>query len=120
MADPLPPLVENSLEVAWNYLEGLGEISDPQKSAECFEASSRDIEGGDAYSHGFKSCDPSPSAAASARFMIDPCCPRCLGLGWVCENHPDRVWMMTSAVSVGRVCRADANASAWRNLIPRR
>jgi hypothetical protein len=34
MADPLPPLVENSLEVAWNYLEALGEISDPQKSAE--------------------------------------------------------------------------------------
>jgi hypothetical protein len=34
MADPLPPLVENSLEVAWNYLEGLGEISDPQESAE--------------------------------------------------------------------------------------
>jgi hypothetical protein len=34
MAEPLPALVENSLTVAWNYLEGLGEISDPQQSAE--------------------------------------------------------------------------------------
>jgi hypothetical protein len=34
MAEPLPALVENSLKVAWNYLEGLGEISDPQRSAE--------------------------------------------------------------------------------------
>ena len=34
MAEPLPALVENSLEVAWNYLQGLGQISDPQDSAE--------------------------------------------------------------------------------------
>jgi hypothetical protein len=24
--------------------------------------------------------------------MIDPNCPICLGLGWVCENHPNRAW----------------------------
>lgn len=24
--------------------------------------------------------------------MIDPNCPACFGLGWVCENHPDRAW----------------------------
>jgi hypothetical protein len=24
--------------------------------------------------------------------MIDPRCPICFGLGWVCENHPDRIW----------------------------
>jgi hypothetical protein len=24
--------------------------------------------------------------------MIDPECPICFGLGWVCENHPKRVW----------------------------
>jgi hypothetical protein len=24
--------------------------------------------------------------------MIDPNCPICFGLGWVCENHPKRVW----------------------------
>ena len=24
--------------------------------------------------------------------MIDPKCPICFGLGWVCENHPKRVW----------------------------
>jgi hypothetical protein len=24
--------------------------------------------------------------------MIDPNCPVCFGIGWVCENHPMRVW----------------------------
>ena len=34
MAEPLPALVKNSLEVAWNFLDALGEISDPQNTAE--------------------------------------------------------------------------------------
>jgi hypothetical protein len=24
--------------------------------------------------------------------MINPNCPICFGLGFVCENHPDRAW----------------------------
>jgi hypothetical protein len=24
--------------------------------------------------------------------MIDPDCKVCLGIGWVCENHPNRAW----------------------------
>lgn len=24
--------------------------------------------------------------------MIDPNCKVCLGIGWVCENHPQRAW----------------------------
>ena len=24
--------------------------------------------------------------------MINRFCPLCLGVGWVCENHPNRVW----------------------------
>ena len=24
--------------------------------------------------------------------MIDPTCPVCFGMGWVCENHPKRAW----------------------------
>jgi len=24
--------------------------------------------------------------------MIDPDCKVCLGIGWVCENHPKRAW----------------------------
>ena len=24
--------------------------------------------------------------------MIDPECPICFGLGWVCKNYPKRVW----------------------------
>jgi hypothetical protein len=23
---------------------------------------------------------------------MDENCPICFGIGWVCENHPDRVW----------------------------
>jgi hypothetical protein len=24
--------------------------------------------------------------------VTDPNCKVCFGIGWVCENHPDRVW----------------------------
>ena len=34
MAEPPPALVKNLLEVAWNFLDALGEISDPQNTAE--------------------------------------------------------------------------------------
>jgi len=34
MAEPLPALVESSLEIAWDFLGGVGEITDPQQSAE--------------------------------------------------------------------------------------
>jgi hypothetical protein len=34
MADPLPALVENSLQIAWDFLDGVGEIDDPQQTAE--------------------------------------------------------------------------------------
>ena len=34
MAEPLPALVESSLQIAWDYLGGVGEIGDPQQSAE--------------------------------------------------------------------------------------
>jgi hypothetical protein len=29
----------------------------------------------------------------AARFnTMDKMCPICFGIGWVCENHPDRAW----------------------------
>lgn len=34
MGEPLPVLVERSLQIAWDYLGGVGEIADPQQSAE--------------------------------------------------------------------------------------
>ena len=34
MAEPLPALVESSLQIAWDFLGGVGEIADPQQSAE--------------------------------------------------------------------------------------
>jgi hypothetical protein len=34
MAEPLPVLVESSLQIAWDFLGGVGEIADPQQTAE--------------------------------------------------------------------------------------
>jgi hypothetical protein len=34
MAEPLPVIVESSLQIAWDYLGGLGEIADQQQTAE--------------------------------------------------------------------------------------
>jgi hypothetical protein len=34
MAEPLPILVESSLQIAWDFLDGLGEVADPQETAE--------------------------------------------------------------------------------------
>lgn len=34
MGEPLPVLVESSLQIAWDYLEAVGEIADPRESAE--------------------------------------------------------------------------------------
>ena len=34
MTEPLPILVENSLQIAWDFLDASGEIEDPQQAAE--------------------------------------------------------------------------------------
>lgn len=34
MTDLLPALVENSLQIAWDFLDGVGEIDDQQQTAE--------------------------------------------------------------------------------------
>jgi hypothetical protein len=34
MSEPLPILVESSLQIAWNFLGASGEIADPQQTAE--------------------------------------------------------------------------------------
>jgi hypothetical protein len=34
MTEPLPTLVENSLQIAWDFLDASGEIEDPQQTAE--------------------------------------------------------------------------------------
>jgi hypothetical protein len=33
-----------------------------------------------------------PVRSKGFRGMINPDCPVCFGLGWVCENHPQRAW----------------------------
>ena len=34
MTEPLPVLIENSLQIVWDYLAGIGELSDQQQTAE--------------------------------------------------------------------------------------
>jgi len=34
MAEPLPMLIESPLQIAWDFLDGTGEIADPQQTAE--------------------------------------------------------------------------------------
>ena len=34
MSEPLPILVESSLQIAWDFLDGTGQIADPQETAE--------------------------------------------------------------------------------------
>lgn len=34
MTEPLPALVENSLQIAWDFLGGVGEIANPHETAE--------------------------------------------------------------------------------------
>ena len=33
MHEPLPILMENSIQIAWDYLEGTGELGDPEVAA---------------------------------------------------------------------------------------
>ncbi|PIT02382.1 hypothetical protein TSA1_17660 [Bradyrhizobium nitroreducens] len=34
MAEPLPTIIENSLQIAWDFLDRSGGIADPQQAAE--------------------------------------------------------------------------------------
>ena len=34
MTELLPALIENSLQIAWDYLDGIGELADQQQTAE--------------------------------------------------------------------------------------
>lgn len=36
--------------------------------------------------------------------MIDPDCKVCLGIGWVCENHPQQAWSQKFGCECGAVC----------------
>ena len=34
MTEPLPALIDTSLQIAWDYLDGIGELADKQQTAE--------------------------------------------------------------------------------------
>ena len=44
--------------------------------------------------------------------MINPNCPICFGIGFVCENHPDRAW----SEELGCQCGAGEPCACNRSL----
>jgi hypothetical protein len=46
--------------------------------------------------------------------MTDKACLICLGLGWVCENHPDKAWDKNSGCEcgAGMPCQCNDDAGA--------
>ena len=45
MTEPLPTLVENSLQIAWDFLDASGEIEDPQQTAEVLLGTIKSLQG---------------------------------------------------------------------------
>jgi hypothetical protein len=43
MTQPLPSFVERSLQIAWDFLDGAGKISNPQQTAEFLLREVRDL-----------------------------------------------------------------------------
>jgi hypothetical protein len=41
---------------------------------------------------------------------MDKSCPKCFGLGWVCENHPNLPW----SEEIGCICGAGMQCSCNR------
>lgn len=43
--------------------------------------------------------------------VVNPDCKICLGLGWVCENHPDRAWSqeLGCQCGAGMPCRCQGD-----------
>jgi hypothetical protein len=42
--------------------------------------------------------------------MTDRNCPICFGLGWVCENHPDKAWDKSIGCECGAGTPCDCNS----------
>ena len=51
--------------------------------------------------------------------MIDPDCKVCLGIGWVCENHPNRAWSqeLGCQCGAGMPCRCVPADGKNRTLV---
>lgn len=45
--------------------------------------------------------------------MINPDCPICFGVGWVCENRPKRAW----SEELGCQCGARMPCEFWTGLV---
>jgi hypothetical protein len=52
-----------------------------------------------------------PRLKISELDSADPNCKTCMGLGWVCENHPEKAWAdMIDGVNTKRACACGAGA----------
>jgi hypothetical protein len=89
MSEPLPILMEKAIQIAWDYLERTGELGDPEEASKFLlnrvEAMIRRGESAGAVEQGHRRLPASESG-------MNPNCPSCFGLGWVCENHPRLPW----------------------------
>ena len=54
MAEPLPVLVESSLQIAWDFLGGVGEIADPISRISTSEYSVANAQRRDAHPNAFE------------------------------------------------------------------
>lgn len=48
--------------------------------------------------------------------MTSSDCPRCRGIGWVCENHPDKPW--DTSLEGGCECAAGAPCPRCSDILP--
>jgi len=95
MAEPLPVLVESSLQIAWDFLGSVGEIADPQQTAEfllrsiqsqMLRGETRTLMLSNRAIDAHRRRCPLQLVLWSTRVSV------CFGLGWVCESHPKRAW----------------------------
>ena len=96
-------LIEQSFAIAWSVLEKSGELRDPNWSANFLldEIIGNAQVRRTAQARSFELRNRCvPTSTSQTRLMIDPDCEVCLGIGWVCENHPHRAWTDELGLSV--------------------
>jgi hypothetical protein len=121
VAEPLPPLVKNSLEVAWNYLDGLGEISDPQNTAEFLLRSIQSqILMGETRTLSSRTGRSQPTNGGLSSSHDRSEMSRLLWPGLGVRKSPETGFGTREAVSAGQGCRVVVSGLASKNLTPRR
>ena len=106
--------MENSIQIAWDYLERTGDLGDPTIASKVLlESVETLVRRGErrvlmlsnkAISDYKRLCRP----PVGVGHLIDPDCQICFGLGWVCENHPFQAWD-EKGCQCGAACHANVS-----------